>query len=260
MALPLGAGYITAIFIAARLAAPPPPGGDKSASLSAFATLSSTPTISVSSAQTAKATVTTNVTRTATSTQSAFATTSSVINYNVSGSILAKASVSSVLTYISSSTLSAFATSAASGIVTGGPIPPSSVSITASASFTSNAIYADLCECPPWRIPPTLSSSWLTNQVQCSDSQADLPFTLPVFRLYDLAEVISSSEYHRGNSINCITSNGQPADLPYTLPIFRMYAISKLIGSRGYYRDDSTTCTMTRDGTLSKQFTRKGCL
>jgi hypothetical protein len=143
--------------------------------------------------------------------------------------------------------------------VTGGPIPPSSVSITASAFFTSNAIYADLCECPPWLIPPTLSSSWLTNQVQCLGSQADLPFTLPVFRLYDLAEVISSSEYHRGNSINCITSNGQPADLPYTLPIFRMYAISKLIGSRGYYRIGAILCSTTIDATLVNAWQRKAC-
>jgi hypothetical protein len=132
--------------------------------------------------------------------------------------------------------------------------------MTGSASFSSSAIYADLCECPPWNVPVTLSNSWLTNTFQCLYGQADLPFTLPIFRLYDLSEVISGSEYNHDNGITCTTSGGREADLPYTLPIFRMYSISNLISSRGYYRNNSTSsCTATRDGTLSKQFTRKGC-
>ena len=115
------------------------------------------------------------------------------------------------------------------------------------------------CECPPWNVPATLSNSWLTNTVECSNDEASLPFTLPVFRLYELGAVVSGGGYNRSDNITCTISGGREADLPYTLPIFRMYSISNLISSRGYYRNDSTSCATTRDGTLSNQFTRKGC-
>ena len=119
---------------------------------------------------------------------------------------------------------------------------------------------APRCECPSWHVNPTLVYGWIINPIECPSNQAELPFTLPVFRLYELSAVVSSGGYNHANGITCTTSGGQEADLPYTLPIFRMHAISNLIASRGYYRDDSTSCTTTRDGTLSKQFTRKGCL
>lgn len=119
---------------------------------------------------------------------------------------------------------------------------------------------APRCECPSWHVNPTLVYGWIINPIECPSNQADLPFTLPVFRLYELSAVVSSGGYNHADGITCTTSGGREADLPYTLPIFRMHAISNLIASRGYYRDDSTSCTTTRDGTLSKQFTRKGCL
>ena len=142
-----------------------------------------------------------------------------------------------------------------------------SIAFIVKAQFQSSARLSDTatgpaprCECPSWHVNPTLVYGWTINPIECPSNQADLPFTLPVFRLYELSAVVSSGGYNHANGITCTTSGGREADLPYTLPIFRMHAISNLIASRGYYRNDSTSCTTTRDGTLSNQFTRKGCL
>jgi hypothetical protein len=324
MATPLGAGYITVAFIAARLAAPSVGGTAGTASLNGVATLNAQPSVQRSASLTATANLsgtssifnirTSSITGygvlsatatvvnptnllssivgvgTLSATPATQASSSITGNGNVTAlrstqlqsSIVGIASINAVgttanPTYLNSAIVgtsnvtadvSFVRTSSIRGIATiiSYPISPTTpaqplfANIRGIANVIADGYIPSICECPPWNVPATLSNSWLTNTVQCLDGQADLPFTLPIFRLYDLSEVISGSEYHRGVSINCTISNGREAVLPYTLPIFRMYSISNLISSRGYYRNDSTSCTTTRDGTLSKQFTRKGCL
>jgi hypothetical protein len=118
---------------------------------------------------------------------------------------------------------------------------------------------AEDCECPPWQIGPAPACGWIVNPVECPSNEASLPFTLPVFRLYELGAVVSGGGYNHSNDITCTISGGQEAELPFTLPIFRMYAISRLISSNAYRRNDYVTCATTRDGTLVNSFGKRGC-
>jgi hypothetical protein len=141
-----------------------------------------------------------------------------------------------------------------------------SIAFIIKAQFQSSARLSDTstgpvpdCECPPWQIDPAPPCGWIINPVECPSNEASLPFTLPVFRLYELGAVVSGGGYSRVDDITCTISGGREADLPFTLPIFRLHAISYLISGGGYHRIDDILCSTTRDGTLVNAFGRRGC-
>jgi len=86
------------------------------------------------------------------------------------------------------------------------------------------------CECPPWQIDPAPACGWIINTIECADGLAPLPFTLPMFRLYDLSELASGGAYHRGDDITCTISSVQ-----------------------------TLANVTTRDGTLVNAFGKRGC-
>jgi hypothetical protein len=86
------------------------------------------------------------------------------------------------------------------------------------------------CECPPWQIDPAPPCGWLIDTVQCSDDQANLPFTLPMFRMYVFSELVTGGAYHRSDDITCTISSVQ-----------------------------TLANATTRDGTLVNAFGRRGC-
>jgi hypothetical protein len=93
------------------------------------------------------------------------------------------------------------------------------------------------CECPPWQIDPAPPCAWTINTVQCStgggSGEADLPFTLPMFRLYVLGTLGSGTGgggYHQQGETTCTISNVQ-----------------------------TLANTTTRDATLVNAFGKRGC-
>ena len=112
-----------------------------------------------------------------------------------------------------------------------------SIAFIIKAQLQSSARLADAsigpvpdCECPPWQIDPAPPCGWIINTVECADGLALLPFTLPMFRLYDLSELAADGAYHRGDDIACTMSDVQ-----------------------------TLANTTTRDATLVNAFGRRGC-
>jgi hypothetical protein len=67
---------------------------------------------------------------------------------------------------------------------------------TLSSSATMNVIAGQSCACPDWQTIYDLSCGWINSQQSCvTVQQLPFPFTIPVFRLYDLARTSSSKKF-----------------------------------------------------------------
>jgi hypothetical protein len=73
-------------------------------------------------------------------------------------------------------------------------ILPIALSSSLNSNATVSVIGGRLCVCPPWQNLYSWSCGWIKDQQSCVTVQSlPFPFTIPVFRFYDLALAISSS-------------------------------------------------------------------
>jgi hypothetical protein len=112
-----------------------------------------------------------------------------------------------------------------------------SIAFIIKAQFQSSARLSDIstgpvpdCECPPWQIDPAPPCGWIINTVECAGGLAPLPYTLPMFRLYDLSELAAGGTYHQQGLTTCTIST-----------------IETLMN------------TTQKDGTLVNAFGKRGC-
>jgi len=99
----------------------------------------------------------------------------------------------------------------------------------------------ELCECPPWITKQEAVCGWeesptLGYTSTGPGSAKEFPFTIPLFRLYDLAQPAGSGE----NTYDC------------------GYTDSSTLSDTAV-RDNSFTDTSVTPMTLPRLFTRKGC-
>ena len=121
------------------------------------------------------------------------------------------------------------------------PAIPKFATISAVTNLLASPIAAALCECPEWlNLLPTQCGWEVANlcvdQTTIVTGEYDLPFTLPIFRMHILAEPLGTTTVASAEETHVNLNNG-------------VYNFS------GGIQDLSK-----RTGTLSKQFTRKGCI
>ena len=175
------------------------------------------------------------------------------------------------------------------------------VTLRCNATILSTAIPpAEDCQCPPWLIDSEVICNWSTPIICISQTDADLPYTLPIFRLRDLTQATyrgyklestnvtpylytsgPSGVYLNAQHISCLwvypsTStyswnteqtfsttykNTATRSLPYTLPIFRLWALTNVTSAICTYEyDSSLTCTIKNITTLATQTTSEQTL
>jgi len=284
MATPLGAGYITVAFIAARLAAPAIGVTNASASLYGVATLSATPAIQ----------------RSATITGKADLTSTGTISYPRSSGITGTANISAAgsILYIRSSSIFAVASLTA----TNGINNVRSSSIVGIANLTSLATTASSTYLDSSIIGiATLNANIQFNHASAIRGTATVivysitPITpaQPLFsNIRGIANILANGympnlcecpEYHNVFPLTCgytvddlcanVTTTAE-YDVPFTLPVFRMHLLATTLSiasgtieydvaniTSGQFENTPTLSNnSSRDGTLVKTYKRMGCM